>query len=356
MTPTLLDVLPVGVWVLDAELRVEAVNGRIQEFFGIPVHDLPGRDKRALVENLIHTIFEDGAEFRRRIIATYDENTYSENFLCHVLPAPGRKERWLEHFSQPITRDGVITGRVEVYFDVTERIKYEEELNWISNQLIQVQEQEKARIANNLHNDIGQSIIALKLSLERLQESLCPVGQVQHHPLMSALFAQMANISRDISHISNDLLPPELGASGIQQTLSWMASYYQSLYGLTVEYQVFGVNDKHFAPELEIALYRFFQESLNNVVKHAGCSKAQCTLTYSYPRIIAVVSDHGKGFDRDQIIAGAGLRIMQQRVAELGGSFSVTSEPDMGTRLRAVFPATITDGPMRTMLGNPNRV
>lgn len=356
MAATLLDVLPIGVWVLDANLRVEAVNLRIQEFFGMPVRDLIGLDKRMLVETRVHTIFEDGAEFLRRIIATYDENTYSENFLCHVLPAPNRKERWLEHFSQPITRDGLITGRVEVYFDVTERIKYEEELNWISNQLIQVQELEKARIASNLHNDIGQSIIVLKLSLERLRESLCPIGQIQHQPMMDALSSQMTHIARDISRISNDLLPPELGASGIQQTLSWMASYYQSLYGLTVDYQVFGVNDKHFAPELEIALYRFFQESLNNVVKHAGCKRAQCTLTYSHPRIIAVVTDHGKGFDKDRIIMGAGLRIMQQRVAELGGSFTITSESGAGTRLRMVLPAAIADGPVRTMLGNPNRV
>ena len=68
---TLLDVLPLGVWVLDAQLRVEAVNARIQEFFGIPVDELIGRDKRTLVENRIHTIFENGHEFRRRIIATH---------------------------------------------------------------------------------------------------------------------------------------------------------------------------------------------------------------------------------------------------------------------------------------------
>lgn len=352
----LLDLLPIGVWILDEKFRVEAVNLQIQEFFGISVQELIGQDKRPLVENRIHTIFENGEEFRRRLIATYDQNTYSENFLCHVTPAPGRKERWLEHFSQPLERDGRITGRVEVYFDVTERIKYEQELDWISHQFILVQEQEKARIANNLHNDIGQSVIALKLSLERLQNSLCPTGQTLHRPIMSLLFSQLEGIARDISQISNDLLPQELGATGIQETLTWMANYYQSLYGLKVDCQVFGVNDKHFAPDLEIALYRFFQEALNNVVKHAESATAQCVLTYSYPRIIAVVSDQGKGFDKDQITPGAGLRIIQHRVAELGGSLTITAAPGSGTRIRAVFPATIAEQPTRTMLGNPIRV
>lgn len=353
---TLLDVLPLGVWVLDAQLRVEAVNARIQEFFGIPVDELIGRDKRTLVENRIHTIFENGHEFRRRIIATYDENTYSENFLCHILPAENRKERWLEHFSQPIRRGEKITGRVEVYLDVTDRIKYEDELNWISTQFIQVQEREKARIASNLHNDVGQSVIALKFSLERLQDSLCVPGRDRHKELMTAMFSQVEQIAHDISRISNDLLPPELNSTGIQQTLSWMADAYHSLYGLEIDYQVLGVNDKHFAPELEIALFRFFQESLNNVVRHAHSPTALCLLTYSHPRIIAMVTDQGKGFDPHQVSPGAGLRILNQRIAELGGTITVQSEVGKGTRLRAVLPATPVEVPVRPVLGIGSRV
>jgi PAS domain S-box-containing protein len=212
MPADFLEILPVGVWVLDEDLRVTAVNSRIQEFFGMPCAQFVGQDKRKLVTEQIYTIFENGDEFLRRILATYNQNTYAENFLVHVLPGEDRQERWLEHFSQPIKRDGAIVGRVEIYFDVTERIQFEQELNWISTQFIKVQEREKANIASNLHNQVGQSVIALKLALERLQTSLRETGNPEHTEQMNVIVSQVEGIARDISQISNDLLPPEHSA------------------------------------------------------------------------------------------------------------------------------------------------
>lgn len=339
MAEALLDVLPVGVWILDSDLRVKAVNLGIQEFFGFPREEFIGQDKRKLVEERIHTIFENGDEFLRRIVATYNQNTYIENFLCHVLPGKNRRERWLEHFSQPIRRNGVIEGRVEIYFDVTDRIGYEEEINWISTQLIQVQEREKARIASNLHNEVGQSVVALKFALERLENSLCDEGRERYLPQIQGIGSQVESIARDISRISEDLLPPSLKSFGIQETLNWMASYYQSLYGIDLEYQVLGAEGKRFPSEVEIGLFRIFQEGLNNVVKHANTNSVQCKLIYSHPRIIALISDQGDGFDPVKNKLGAGLRIMQRRVAELGGTLTIRSQEGEGTHIRAVIPA-----------------
>lgn len=350
MTDNLLDVLPIGVWVLDADLRVEAVNAKIQEFFGISCEGFVGQDKQKLVEERIHTIFENGEEFRRRILATYDQNTYSENFLCHVLPTKNRRERWLEHFSQPIRRDGAIVGRVEIYFDVTDRIEYENEINWISTQFIKVQEQEKARIAANLHNHVGQSVIALKFSLERLKDSACSQANEDHQRQIEDVLTQVKDIARDISQISTDLLPPALNSFGIQETLNWLTNYYQSMYGLTIDCQVFGIHDKRFAPEIEIALFRIFQEGLNNVIKHAHTVNAQCKLIYSHPRLIAIVSDQGTGFDLSQSRSGAGLRIMQRRVAELGGKLSIISGEQMGTTLRVVISVAPLTGQSEQMI------
>lgn len=338
MPADFLEILPIGVWVLDEELRVMAVNSKIQEFFGMPREPFLGQDKRKLVTEKIHTIFEDGEEFLRRILATYNQNTYAENFLVHVLPGENRQERWLEHFSQPVTHDGAIVGRVEIYFDVTDRIQFEQELNWISTQFIKVQEREKANIAGNLHNQVGQSVIALKLALERFQSSLRECVTPMLTQQMDAIVSHVEGIAREISQISNDLLPPELNTFGIQETLNWMQSYYKSIFGLTIEGQILGINDKRFKPEVEIALFRFFQEGLNNVIKHAGVNSVEYKLIYSYPRIIAVVADHGVGFDPDKKKLGVGLRIMQRRIAELGGTLTIKSKENEGTQIRAVIP------------------
>lgn len=333
-----LEILPIGVWVLDENLRVMAVNSKIEEFFGMPREPFLGQDKRKLVTEEIHTIFEDGEEFLRRILATYNQNTYAENFLVHVLPGENRQERWLEHFSQPIRRDGTIVGRVEIYFDVTERIQFEQELNWISTQFIKVQEREKANIASNLHNQVGQSVIALKLALERFQSSLRECGTPLLMQQMDSILSHVEGIAREISQISNDLLPPELNTFGIEETMNWMRSYYKSLFGLTIEGQILGINNKRFTPEIEIALFRFFQEGLNNVIKHAGVNSVECNLIYSYPRIIAVVADQGVGFDPNKRKLGVGLRIMQRRIGELGGTLTIKSKENEGTQIRAVIP------------------
>lgn len=338
MPADFLEILPVGVWVLDSDLHVTAVNNKIQEFFGMPCAPFIGQDKRKLVTEQIHSIFENGDEFLRRILATYNQNTYAENFLVHVLPGENRQERWLEHFSQPIRREGEIVGRVEIYFDVTERIQFEQELNWISTQFIKVQEREKANIASNLHNQVGQSVIALKIALERLQSSLRADGNAVYTQQMQAIVTQVEGIARDISQISNDLLPPELNTLGIQETLYWMKSYYQSIFGLTVDGQILGMHDKRFTPEVEIGLFRFFQEGLNNVIKHAGVNTVECKLIYSYPRIIAIVADRGVGFDSDKQTPGVGLRLMQRRIAELGGTLTIKSQKGEGTQIRAVIP------------------
>ncbi len=342
MLLNVLDTLPVGVFILDSRFRVRRVNSKIEEFFAIPRAELLGQDKRRLVRERISAIMDGGSDFRQRVLATYDQNTYVENFVCHVLPGDCRQERWLEHYSQPVRKGDAIIGRAEVYFDVTERIQTDEEINWISTQFMQVQEREKARIASNLHNQVGQTVIALRFALENLHASLREREEMRfEQERLEQIIRRAEEVGREISHISSDLLPSTLKPFGIQETLSWMAGYYKSLYGITVDCQFLGLQDKRFAPEVEVVLFRIFQEGLNNVVKHAQTGLVQCKLIYSHPRIIVMIQDQGRGFDQGTHQLGAGLRIMQQRLAELGGTLKISSKVNCGTVLRAVIPDVV---------------
>lgn len=128
LTATIFDSSSVGVFVLDANFQVVLVNKAMETYFGLQRENVVGRDKRTLITSTISSIMEEPEQFVEKVFATYDNNTYVEHFDCHVLPGPGREERWLEHWSEPITTGLFVGGRIEHYTDITRRRRYEEAL------------------------------------------------------------------------------------------------------------------------------------------------------------------------------------------------------------------------------------
>jgi len=119
LVPTL-ETVDLGIFVLDAEFTVEWINETAATYFGLSRENVIGRDKQALIESTIQSIFERPDRFAETVIDTYADNTYVEEFECHVLPDDGRAERWLLHQSKPIRSGPLAGGRVEHYTDITE--------------------------------------------------------------------------------------------------------------------------------------------------------------------------------------------------------------------------------------------
>ena len=113
----------VGLFILDKDFHIVWVNKALEKLFFLKREDVIGRDKIQLIKEKIANFFENPDEFKNRVIACYKNNTYVENFVCHMLPGNGRKERWLEHWSCPIKSGLYKGGRVEHYTDITEKIK-----------------------------------------------------------------------------------------------------------------------------------------------------------------------------------------------------------------------------------------
>src|SRR6056297_1447144 len=116
-----LDGADVGVFVLDDEFDVAWINAATERYFGLDHREVVGHDKRELVDGTIADTVEDSASFAETLIAAYEENTDPEQFECHVTAGDGREERWLEHHSEPIESGAFAGGRVELYYDVTDR-------------------------------------------------------------------------------------------------------------------------------------------------------------------------------------------------------------------------------------------
>lgn len=126
LTDDVLDTSEVGTFILNAGFHIVWANRAVATFFGVDRDQILGADKRRLIRERIAGSGEDAERFSATVLAAYDDNTYTETFECRVLPGEGREERWLAHWSQPI-RSGVYAGgRIEHYYDITDRKRAED--------------------------------------------------------------------------------------------------------------------------------------------------------------------------------------------------------------------------------------
>lgn len=148
----------VGIFILDADFQVVWINQALERYFGVRREDLIGLDKRMLIRDRIRYIFEDPEYFVRTVIATYDNNTYIENFECHILPDGDRHERWLQHLSQPIRFGLYAGGRIEHYTDITSRKQAEAELHRVNRSLRTLSDCNQALVRATTEADLLKDI------------------------------------------------------------------------------------------------------------------------------------------------------------------------------------------------------
>lgn len=120
LTDEVLDILLVGICILDSNFRIAWVNSALEDFLGLRRTELIDQNSRKIIQQRSMEIFENGEEFISKILASYESNTYVEHFQCHVLADGRREDRWLEHWSQPIQSGPYAGGRIEHYYDITE--------------------------------------------------------------------------------------------------------------------------------------------------------------------------------------------------------------------------------------------
>ncbi|MBV0926256.1 PAS domain-containing protein [Halomicroarcula limicola] len=125
LASNVLDTADVGIFILDSEFEVAWINEAAERYFGIEREWVLGQAKRTLVDESIAPVIENSESFVDTVLATYEDNTDTERFECHVTPGDGREERWLEHRSTPIDSGAYTGGRVELYYDVTDRKREE---------------------------------------------------------------------------------------------------------------------------------------------------------------------------------------------------------------------------------------
>jgi PAS domain S-box-containing protein len=237
-----------------------------------------------------------------------------------------------------------------VVFDViTERKKAEEalrqseeNLRYMASQLLNAQERERLRIAHELHDDLGQSLLLLKLQLGILSRGLSQELQKSRQEC-SAAIENVQEIIDSVRRLSHDLIPPTLAEIGLKSAIKDLLEELCHHQGVDCAVDIDDTKGL-FAPDTELILYRILQESLTNIGKYAQATRVSISLKRKDHQMCLSVEDNGRGFEVERIMArrgrkrGLGLASMEERARMLGGTFHIWSAPNMGTKIQVTVP------------------
>jgi signal transduction histidine kinase len=222
-------------------------------------------------------------------------------------------------------------------------IEGERRFRGLAKAVWKVQEDERRRLARELHDGLGQTLTALTNQLEHLQRKLDggDSGELAARLADSVEMARLAlNESRELSRL---LRPPVLDDLGLPAALSWLARTLEQRTGLRVELTLDGLEER-LDPDLETLVFRLVQEALTNVLRHAGVLHATVAVSRTGGLLTLQVADRGQGFDAGTTLAGpeavtgSGLRGMRDRLELFGGRLELTSAPGEGTLVSAAVP------------------
>jgi signal transduction histidine kinase len=221
----------------------------------------------------------------------------------------------------------------------------------ILSQIIEAQEDERKRIARELHDEYGQMLTGLIMSIESAETTTAASSSAEGNGL-SRLREKLSNLKRVASEaldgmrrMTLDLRPAMLDDLGLAAAVRAFLQANLEDAGIGVEFTT-NTSGESLSPEAKIALYRIIQESVNNIIKYAEASNVRISLQAGEDRITASIEDDGRGFDVDRVYStriGAqslGLLGIQERATLLGGTFQIRSEEGVGTRLTVEIPLT----------------
>jgi signal transduction histidine kinase len=216
-----------------------------------------------------------------------------------------------------------------------------ERLRQLTRQLVAAQENERRRLSRALHDEAGQALTALKISLDLICDDLPPEqSDLGRRIADAAALAEATQVQ--IRTLAQDLRPPALDATGLNATLKGFCRHFVARTRIQVTYQ--GTDPPALIEQARICLYRFLQEALTNVAKHACANQVDVQLCCDTGAVHLSVEDDGQGFDCDGRLSvqgwptGIGLLGMQERLEALGGRLEISSLPSQGTRLVAHIP------------------
>jgi signal transduction histidine kinase len=224
--------------------------------------------------------------------------------------------------------------------EVEEKTRAENLLRQLNQRVVQSQDQERRRIARELHDSIGQHLAAITMSVSMLGSRVPP----EFRPAVEEILKQIKSCVKDVRTISHLLHPPLLDEVGLSSALNWYVGEFSKRGGIQVDLEMLPELGR-MNREVETAIFRIVQESLTNIHRHSGAQTARISIRRGDGRVRISISDDGRGISNETLKriaagqSGVGVTGTRERVKQLGGTFQIRSN-DPGTTLDVELPFT----------------
>ncbi|KAF1035346.1 MAG: Signal transduction histidine-protein kinase/phosphatase DegS [Herbaspirillum frisingense] len=328
---------PMPTWIKDSQLRYSYVNPAQSTFFGMTPGDMDGMSDFELMST---GAAEASQENDRKVLDEKRELHTQETVFDH-----NHNARILDVVRFPISgeKGDMVAG---LAIDVTEREQSRRELELaiqrqqlLSSRVIEVQERERQHLARGLHDDVGQSLTALKINLETIKKT----GTLEGPSLQNGIDI-VTSVLAQVRSLSLDLRPPQLDNLGLIAALRSYVEQKSKLANVNGWFESSG-HDDELHHDIENTAFRIVQEAVTNILRHAKCQNIWVKIDRQQDQVYLSIRDDGKGFDieraRSNAISGTsfGLLNMEERAVLVGGSMDISSAPGEGTEIVMHLPA-----------------
>jgi len=259
--------------------------------------------------------------------------------ISYRLLRPDGSVLWLERTGHAsFDEHGKMVRMTGMVADITERKLAEEALSTVSQRLIEAQEQERSRLARELHDDINQQLALLAINLESLKQGV-PDSAVGLAQGIGKTIEQIADVGKDIQALSHRLHSSKLEYLGLEAAAKSFCREFSDQQKVEISFQSENI-PKELPQEISVCLFRVLQEALQNATKHSGSRQFQVSLRDGTNQIELTVRDSGVGFDPEETIKGRGLGLtsMRERLKLVNGELSIYSQLQRGTTIQARVP------------------
>jgi PAS domain S-box-containing protein len=333
MQRNIFEFAPDTMIIVNRNGKIESVNSQIKKMFGYEAREVLGKG----ILDLVPERFRD---FHAANQKSFMQNPHLREMGGNLEIYARRKdgsEFPADIILSPIeTENGTLV--ITVIRDITRRKhdekvlrEYAERQTELSRKLLNIQEAERRNIALELHDEIGQILTGLKLSLELTAKQNKDYSLEYAQELVNDLMSKVRKLSLD-------LRPATLDHLGLLPSFLWLFRNYTKQTGIEIDFNHQGISPRRFAPEIETSAYRVVQEALTNVARHSKVETAKVRVWADEKNLSVSIEDDGQGFDLEQVAAesnSTGVAGMRERVELLGGHFHIESVKDKGTKVSA---------------------
>lgn len=334
---------PAGIYEVDfVNLRFVEVNDLMCEYTGYTKEELLEMSPLQILAE------ESKGPFLDRIARVQRGESVPETVEFKIVGKQGQT-LWVILNVRYFWEQGMLRRATVVVHDITELKRAEdalreseEKLHFLSSQLMNAQEEERKRIAGELHDQLGQDLMVLKLQLRSLQERVKGSGP-QATRDVERIRDYIHGIAENVRRLSRNLSPAVLEDLGLQAGLRWLIEEAEKLYGIDITAEIEDL-EKVFSGGQEIILFRIFQEALTNIGKHSRATHVRIASRMEDGSFSLDIEDNGVGLDPEEALGrregnkGFGLTTMHERARMLGGQLQIRGQKGSGCKIHLEIP------------------